>query len=50
MGFGFYIVSDYKDIFCYVNDCYIEIILEIDMFGNMYVGIKVMEVRFWKYM
>lgn len=49
-GCGFYMVEDYKEILRYVNVCYIEVILEIDMFGYCCVGIKVMEVRYRKYM
>lgn len=32
-GFGFYIVSDYKEILRYVKFRYIEVILEIDVSG-----------------
>lgn len=40
---------DYKDIIKEVYRCYIEVILEIDIFGYFCVVIKVMEVRFLKY-
>lgn len=49
-GFGYYIINDYKDIFRYVNDCYICVILEILLLIYIYVVKRVMEVWYRKYM
>lgn len=49
LGIGFYIVEDYQEIFRYVKQRYIEVILEIDMLGYSYVVIMVMKVRYYKY-
>lgn len=49
LGTGFYIVEDYQEIFRYVKQRYIEVILEIDMLGYSYVVIMVMKVRYYKY-
>lgn len=41
-GSGFYIVEDYCEILRYVEERYVEVIFEFDMFGYGYVVIKVM--------